>query len=276
MEHCVKITEPWGRVLWLTDGNVQVGVALDFGIRVVHLSCVGMENLFYVQPADGSDGVTRDNGWRVHGGHRFWVAPESEANYTPDNDPVEYTVSDGVAWVTQKPDEQLSARKSVGISFCDGVVRIEHKIENLAKEAQNWALWGINTLAGGGVAEIPFPTSGDGYTPCRTVALWKNTNLSDPRLCFDKESLTVRHSDVAGSCKVGLGLSDGTAVLHSKGQKLELAFAVDPTKEYADCGSNFEVFMNEYFLELETLGPKQWLQPGQTATHVETWKLQAE
>lgn len=275
MEHCIKTAEPWGRVLWLTDGNAEVGVALDIGIRVVHLSCAGMENLFYVQSADGSDGVTRENGWRVWGGHRFWVAPESEANYTPDNDPVEYTLCDNGVWVTQKPDPQLSARKSLGITFCDGSVRLEHKIENLADVPQNWALWGINTLDSG-VAEIPFPATGDGYVPCRTVALWKGANLSDPRLCFGRESLTVRHSDAAGSCKIGLGLTDGTAVLRNKGQKLEITFAVEPEKEYGDRGCNFEVFMNEYFLELETLGPKQLLQPGQSATHVEYWKIQAE
>lgn len=275
MEHCIKGTENWGRVLWLTDGNAQVGIALDFGIRVVHLSCVGMENLFYVQPADGSDGVTRENGWRVHGGHRFWLSPESEASYTPDNDPVEYTLCGNGAWVIQKPDAQLAARKSLGVTFCDGVVRIEHKIENLANEPQNWALWGINTLDGG-VAEIPFPATGNGYVPCRNVALWKGANLGDPRLCFDSEGLTVRHSDAAGSCKVGLGLAGGKAVLHNKGQRLELGFGAGPTAEYPDRGCNFEVFMNEYFLELETLGPKQWLQPGQTATHVETWKIQPE
>ena len=49
MEHWIDTAQPWGRVLWLTDGNTRVGVALDFGLRVVHLSCEGMENLFYTQ-----------------------------------------------------------------------------------------------------------------------------------------------------------------------------------------------------------------------------------
>lgn len=58
-----------------------------------------------------------------------------------------------------KPDEQLSLQKSLGIRFCDGVVRLEHQIENLADEPRTWALWGTNSLDGGR-AKIPFPSGG--------------------------------------------------------------------------------------------------------------------
>lgn len=38
-------------------------------------------------------------------------------------------------------------------------------------------------------------------------------------------------------------------------------------------GSSFEIFTNERFLELETLGPMRTLQPGESMEHVETWSL---
>ncbi len=274
MEHCFQSTEPWGHTLWLMDENIQIGVALDFGIRVVHLSRAGMENLFYVQPADGSDGFVKENGWRVRGGHRFWVAPESAASYAPDNDPIAYALYPDGVWLTQKPDELLSVQKSLRITFCHGVVRLEHKIENLAEEPRTWALWSINTLDGG-QADIPFPPGGD-YAPYRSVALWGNTNLHDPRLQFRRDGLTVRHAAIDGYCKLGLSHTDGTAILRNKGQTLKIAAAVDPTAEYADRGCDFEVYANRLFLELETLSPKFCLQPGQTATHIETWELKPE
>ena len=56
MQYCEKQTEKWGKVLWVTTDYAEVGIALEFGIRVVHLSCPGMENLYYEQPADLSDG----------------------------------------------------------------------------------------------------------------------------------------------------------------------------------------------------------------------------
>ena len=42
---------------------------------------------------------------------------------------------------------------------------------------------------------------------------------------------------------------------------------------YPDFGCNFEVFTNREFLELETLGPKIVLEPGEQVTHEESWQL---
>ena len=51
-----------GKMLFLTDGKTEIGCALEFGIRVSHLSAVGMENIYYEQPADCSDGlITEDD-----------------------------------------------------------------------------------------------------------------------------------------------------------------------------------------------------------------------
>lgn len=273
MEYEIGFAEPWGKVLWLTDGTAQVGVSLDFGLRVVSLSCVGKENLFYAQPADGSDGFTTESGWRLRGGHRFWLAPESDDSYAPDNDPITYEIlSDGVCF-TQKADEILQVQKSLVITFCDGEIRLEHKIVNLANEPKTWALWGVNTLDGG-EAEIPFPSVG-GYSPYRTVSLWSDTDLRDPRLHFRRDGLTAKHVAIPGYCKLGLGLAEPPVVLYSKGQRLEIGFGVLRGEDYPDKGCNFELYMNDLFMELETLGVRCCLNPGEQASHIETWKIEA-
>ena len=46
MKAYIKNDPQRGRIYWMTDGKTDVGVALDFGIRIVHLSCAGMENLY--------------------------------------------------------------------------------------------------------------------------------------------------------------------------------------------------------------------------------------
>ena len=43
-----------GNLIWLSDGRTEAAAALDFGIRIVHLSCAGKPNLFYSQPASCS------------------------------------------------------------------------------------------------------------------------------------------------------------------------------------------------------------------------------
>ena len=34
-----------GNLIWLSDGRTEAAAALDFGIRIVHLSCAGKPNL---------------------------------------------------------------------------------------------------------------------------------------------------------------------------------------------------------------------------------------
>ena len=50
-------------------------------------------------------------------------------------------------------------------------------------------------------------------------------------------------------------------------------FEATPGEEYPDMGSSFEIFTNESFLELETLGPIRTLQPGDSMDHLEVWSL---
>ncbi len=46
-----------------------------------------------------------------------------------------------------------------------------------------------------------------------------------------------------------------------------------PGALYPDFGCNFEVFTNSDFLELESLGPKVQLGPGESTSHTEGWAL---
>jgi hypothetical protein len=44
-------------------------------------------------------------------------------------------------------------------------------------------------------------------------------------------------------------------------------------KQYPDLNSNVEVYCGDEFIELETLGPLQQLEPGQSLSHREVWSL---
>ena len=81
MKTYIKEDTEYGNLLWMTDGKTEVAVALDYGLRIVVLHCVGMENVLYHQPNDLSDGLTTEKGWRIYGGHRFWTSPESDDSY---------------------------------------------------------------------------------------------------------------------------------------------------------------------------------------------------
>ena len=90
-----------GRLLLAESGRITVGVALDYGIRIPYLSYDGSENLFFEQPSDMKE-LSTEAGWRVRGGHRLWIAPESEKVYYPDNEPICYEIIENGIEIRQK------------------------------------------------------------------------------------------------------------------------------------------------------------------------------
>ena len=50
-------------------------------------------------------------------------------------------------------------------------------------------------------------------------------------------------------------------------------FDYEPECEYPDWGSAVEIFTNDTILEVETLGPLVFLEPGEFVEHVERWYL---
>ena len=273
MQYEIRNTERWGKVLWLKNQGLEIGVALDFGIRIVHLSREGMENLYYEQPTDRSDTFTTDKGWILYGGHRMWLAPESDDSYYPDNDPVSYTILDDGVLIQQQEDPWKKEKKRLQIRFLeDGGVELLHSFQNASQETVVGASWGINTLDGGGTAKISF-AGARGFNPKRVVSLWGHTDLHDPRLTFDKESLTATFMDVSDYLKIGLYANPGKAVFKNKGQKLTIEFDAAPMEDYMDGGCNFELYMCRKFMELETLGTRTEIHPGECASHREVWHL---
>ena len=278
MQSEIRTDGQLGRILWLSDGKTEVGVALDFGIRIMHLSCVGMENLFYRQPADLSDGLARKNGWRLYGGHRLWMAPESNDSFEPDNQPVFYTLEENGVYLEQEPDTCLHIKKFLRIRFQpDGGIAVEQGMENLSDATMTGASWGINTLASGGKAEISFecniPEGSNKYNPTRSISLWTDTDIYDPRLHFTKQSLEATFMPLDARLKVGLYANPGKAVFYNKDQKLTICFDVLPMEQHPDSGCNFELYMCKNFMELETLGAKTAMQPGESTSHTEVWYL---
>lgn len=274
MKSEIRNTQQWGNVLWLEHDAVEIGVALEFGIRIVHLSCKGMENLYYVQPNDLSDNFVKD-GWRVYGGHRLWMAPECEESYCPsENAPISYTMLPDGVLLEQATEPLLQIGKRLRITCLeDGGVALDHEIINCSSETITGASWGVNTLDGGGVAEINF-NGARGYNPKRVVSLWGLTDLHDPRIKFHKDHVTATHmAEVTDYFKIGLYVQPGEATLINKGQKMTISFDVAPMEDCIDGGCNFELYLCSRFMELETLGTKTEILPGKTAEHREIWHL---
>lgn len=276
MKHEIREIPGRGRVLWLTDGNTELGVALDLGIRILHLSCKGMENLLYEQPDDLSDGLTTPEGWKIYGGHRYWTAPESEKSYYPDASPVSYETTENGVRLTQSDDPWLKVRKRLDIAFMkDGSIELRHSAQNLSNEPVSYASWGVTTLDKG-EATINFRRGIPGtYNHCRNISLWGNSSPADPRIRFGEDEILACHNTESAAFKMGIFSPEGRASLINKGQQFTLSFEAEKDGHYPDGGCNFEIYMDAHVLELEALGQLRTVAPGANAEHWERWQIKA-
>lgn len=266
-----------GRILFMADEHMEVAGALDFGIRIVHLSLPGKENLMYEQPEDLSDGLSTPEGWRIRGGHRLWPAPESERIYCPDNDPVEYELLPDGFILRQKTEAWTGMRKTLSVQQAgEGVLKVTHTLTYEGEGETLAAPWGVTTLKGGGRAVFPFPRSGEGsgYSVNRVLALWGDTSLADERLCFAGDEIRAQHKASNAYFKIGIYNAAGIISMTNLGQKLEIRFDVFPMDVYtADSGCNAELYLNPDVMELETVGAAALLKAGESVSHSEYWRV---
>lgn len=275
MTHEIKLHTTKGRILWLNNEHVTMGIALDYGIRILHLSCPGCDNLLYEQPEDLSDNLTTPEGWRIYGGHRYWTAPESEKSYYPDNAPIDYELTDDGVILMQQPDPWIGLEKQIQIAFRDdGSVLLTHSIRNVTDREIACASWGVTTFAGGCNAEIMFDGGTPGsYNPQRHISLWSNSALTDERISFSQDRIYATHLPKETSFKIGIFSCAGHACLTNKGQKFSLSFEADPNGIYPDGGSNFELYLDKNVLELEPVGQLRSLAPNEITSHLECWTI---
>lgn len=268
-------TDPeFGKILWLSDGMCETGAALDCGIRILHCSCRGMDNLFYRQPADDRKYIT-GKGWRLYGGHRVWMAPESDASYYPDHQPVDYELKENGVLLRQM-DPWLKIEKSLELTFLSkGCIQVDHGIRNLANTSLTCGVWGISTLAAGGTLQVQLADNDSEYTPRRLFALWKDTSLQDPRIRIEGDVLWAEHQPSEAFFKLGLYTDRGTATYRRSGQRFTCRFDSDEIP-YPDGNSNFELYLSREMMELETLGGLRLLNPGCTGIHREIWQIEKD
>ena len=264
-----------GRMLFLTDGKTEIGCALEFGIRVSHLSVAGMENIYYEQPADCSDGLITEDGWKLYGGHRIWNTPEDDTCNCPDNDPVEYELLEDGVILKQKEEPWRHIEKEIKIRFLgDGRIEVTNLVRNVSGKAIDTAAWGVNTLSGGNVDVDFIPADSVSGVPGRYISLWGTTNIADERLTWSRNHLSAVYKPIKDYFKLGMYTKAETAVYENKGQRFTLGFGSDQFNAYPDNGCNFELFMHHDFIEMESLGKVMHLSKGECATHTEYWKIE--
>jgi len=264
------------RCFYLND--VIVGVPTDIGPRIIYLASRSKPefNLFGVLPEVRTSTV--EGFWSIYGGHRLWSSPEAKPrSYSLDNKPVRIMTSGDTVTVIGNPEVENSVQKRMIISpSSEGGVKVVHSIENIGRWPIELACWALSVMTKNGFAIIPLNPSKvdeEGLLPDRHITLWPYTDMSDKRLEFSDSYIFVKQDPVArGPAKVGAMANPSWTVYWVDGTAFVKGF-YRKKGEYPDFGCSVEVYTNADMLELETVGPLGTLNPGESAEHIEMWRI---
>lgn len=258
----------------LTNGVVRLLVTRSLGPRIISFGFEGGENLFAVLP----DFVTECPGagdFHFHGGHRLWHAPENiHRTYLPDDSPVLIAPIQGGLLVTQPTEPRTGLQKSIEIHLQEDSARVvlTHRITNHGTASAAFSPWAITMFRTGGTAILPQSKLETGVLPNRSLTLWSYASMTDPNVQWG-DDLVLVHAGMTSAFKVGFPNPRGWLAYWLDGIFFVDHVDFDPQAMYHDFGSSSECYCNSQFLELETLAPMGIIQPGDSATHIETWEL---
>jgi hypothetical protein len=277
--------ENYGKCVSISNGSVELYVTVDVGPRIIKCGFIGGENIMFndLQRSVNKRGKLYDdyyyNGaeWYIYGGHRLWLTPETEPEtYYPDNDPVEYREIEGGAVFTPKAQIKNDVQLEIEITLDDdNNISVNHKITNIGNTDKEFAPWALTVMNQGGIEILEQNPEKDGLLPNAKIVVWPYTNLSDDRVYFGEDFITLCQDPTAETAfKLGLDSKAGRA-FYILGETVFInnfpKFEADG--KYADFGCNFETYTSNEILEVETLGKIQVAKPGQTVTHLESWQL---
>ena len=264
--------------LKLDNGAVSLWLITSAGPRIIGFSLPGGDNVLAVLP-DITLPTADNQVFRLRGGHRLWHAPEDQVrSYVPDDKPPQIEEFDCGVRATQPVESITGIEKQICVSLPDERPRavIEHKLTNRGLWPIELAPWAITQLKPGGLGILPQTITDTGLLPNRRLALWPYTDINSPHIHWGNRFIFIDANLGDEALKIGWANPDGW-----------LAYAVDNTlfvkeapyqadAQYFDYSSSSECYCGAAFIELETLGPRVTLQPGESTTHREVWSLHAD
>lgn len=245
-------------------------------MRIIGLTPHGGSNLL----ADMSDSPplpTPYGDFHFHGGHRLWHSPEAmPRTYIPDQ-PVTITNSpDGVILEAQtEPGTGIRKRIEIHLAKDEPALTLTHTLINDGMWAVELAPWAITQFRLGGTVILPMPVGNvdeAGLLANRQFSLWPYARINDPRLSLSDEFILFK-ADALPPFKIGYFNPYGWLAYWVDGILFRKTFNVQSDSMYPDNNCNAEMYCNDRFVELESLGPLAKLNPGAEVTLTETWDV---
>ncbi len=262
----------------LSNPCLSLWVAREFGPRIIGLSLNGGENLFAELP-DARIECPGTGWYSLYGGHRLWYAPEyPPVTYLPDDEPVDIQEVQNGLRVTQQPEKGTGLVKAITVSLpsSDPHVLLDHRITNRGMRPIRLAPWTITMMKTGGTAVMPLQAEMEdefGVLPNRTINLWPYTKVDSPNIQIQNRYIFIEANLQEGKLKIGCPNPRGWLGYALQGTFFVKLASFVPQGFYFDRRSSSEFYCDPNVLEVEALGKRIMLEPGQSVNFKEQWKL---
>ncbi|HSM25885.1 MAG TPA: hypothetical protein VK856_13565 [Anaerolineaceae bacterium] len=258
----------------LENNNIQLTISRSIGPRILGLNIPDKKNLFAELPDFVTD-LPDGSKYNFYGGHRLWMAPEHlPLTYEHDDQPVQIISEKNSVLIKKDIERNTGLEKTICLKLDPdkASVSVEHVLKNSGKKSLECAPWAITQFRIGGVVILPQSRLETGLLPNRSLAIWPYTNMKDSNFEWGNDFILL-NAIVDSPFKIGFPNPRGWLAYWLDGCLFVKHAPFEAQVNYYDMGSSSECYCNDTFLELETLGPKTKMEPGDSVTHVETWTL---
>jgi hypothetical protein len=251
---------------------------LSSGPHIVGLRYHGGPDLFPDRFEQNESGY---GNYYSFGGHRLWHSPEAiPRTYLPNVGETQVKEIPHGVQISRPPEPLTGIAKQMEVRLDPqkAVVTIQHELTNHGLWPIECAVWALTMFRLGGRAILPLANARvdpNGLLPNRQLTFWPYMHLNDPRLILQDDFVILRAESLLPAIKMGYFNPHGWLAYWLDGVLFVKRFDSTPGVTFPDGGCNAETYCNDQFIELESIGPLEKLEPGKSLLHTETWELYA-
>lgn len=251
---------------------------LKDSLRIMGLMPAGKANLL-AEIGDFPPISTPYGDFHFYGGHRLWHAPEAlPRTYIPDAGELKINdLPEGVSLETPtEPGTGIRKRIEIRLANDKPSATLTHTLINDGLWPVELAPWAITQFRLGGTVILPMRVENAdpaGLLPNRQFSLWPYAQITDPRLKLGDEFILFKADALLPPFKIGYFNPHGWLAYWLDGVLFRKSFEAHSGLTHPDNNCNAEMYCNDKFVELESVGPLKKLSPGEAVSHVETWEV---
>lgn len=266
----------WPHCLCMENGLIRLIITTDVGPRIIYCSFNERENLFHQNREQ--QGLMDDAEWHIYGGHRLWHSPQvGYRPNQPDNVPVQWNILEGERLsLTSSMEQETRVQKVIEIEMAqeEPSVVVRHRIYNRGVWPVKLAPWALTVMREGGMEVFPVPQEDTRFLPNYAISFWPWTKPNDHRFTLGDRYMFLRQDESDERWfKIGYRNTEGWGAYFRDNAMFVKLYDEKKNCEYPDYGSTFETYTDQFFIELESLGPLEEIEPGSYVEHTEKWYL---